>query len=277
MKIGEFIRSKRKEQKLTLKQLAEKIGLSHTYLSQIELGDRNVSPDMLEKVSIALDVPYIDLMAKAGYIDEQIKEAFEKSEKNSFRKLFAKENDEVNFKNFLEIMYQKDKNYDFIFDLSAKTKIDINTFNKIMNDQEIEVEFTNEEISLLAEYFDYPFTFMYLLTNNRQNLFGAPITKKILEGLVHTNKYSFIQLSNIINEIDDSKKNTEKFQNFMKNYNDVKSTFEFDDYFKSKVYSENKNLDLNDVLHSESINYKGKKINKRQRELISSLIAEILK
>lgn len=76
MEIGEFIREKRKEKKLTLKQLATKIELSYTYLSQIELGDRNASPEILEKIAKVLDVPHFDLMKKAGFVHE--KEGLEK-------------------------------------------------------------------------------------------------------------------------------------------------------------------------------------------------------
>lgn len=276
--VGDYIKNVRKEKKITSRKLAELSQVSQAYISQLETGKHSSpSPDVLERIAVALNVPYLDLMTQAGYIDEQIKDAFEKTEKNSFRKLLGKENDELNFKKFLGIMYQKDKNYDFIFDLSIKTQIDINTFNKIMNDQEDEVEFTNEEVSLIADYFDYPFTFIYLLTNNRQNLFGVPITKKLLEGLVNTNKYSLEQLRNIINDIDESKTNNEKYENLLRNYNDVKSTLDFDSYFKSKVYNGKKGLDLNDVLHSEDLTYKGKIINKKQRELISNLVAELLK
>ncbi|PJO45148.1 helix-turn-helix domain-containing protein [Lysinibacillus xylanilyticus] len=76
MEIGEFVREKRKEKKLTLKQLATEIELSYTYLSQIELGDRNASPEILEKIAKVLDIPHFDLMKKAGYIHE--KEGLEK-------------------------------------------------------------------------------------------------------------------------------------------------------------------------------------------------------
>lgn len=68
MVIGEFIRFKRKEKKLTLKQMAKDMGLSYSYLSQIELGDRNASPEILEKLSTILEVPHIELMQKAGYV-----------------------------------------------------------------------------------------------------------------------------------------------------------------------------------------------------------------
>ncbi|MBX8943048.1 helix-turn-helix domain-containing protein [Lysinibacillus sp. K60] len=299
MTVGKKLKEFRKGVKLNQTVFAEKAGISRTYLSDVENDRYKPSIPFLKKVSNALagaggrilindtyyennsetmyNIIYNSLMEHAGYIDEQINNAFENAEKNSFHKLLGKENDELNFKKFLEIMYQKDKNYDFIFDLSTKTKIDINTFNKIMSGQENEVEFTNDEVTLIADYFDYPFTFIYLLTNNRQNLFGVPITKKILEGLVHTNKYSLEQLRNIINDIDESKANDEKYENLLRNYNVVKSTLDFDCYFKSKVYNGKKRMDLNDVLHSEDITYKGKIINKKQRELISNLVAEILK
>lgn len=73
LQIGEFIRSKRKEGKLTLKQLAKEIGLSHTYLSQIELGDRKASPEVLRQLSEALNVSYSELMEVAGYTKESDK------------------------------------------------------------------------------------------------------------------------------------------------------------------------------------------------------------
>lgn len=76
MNIGEFLRKKRKEKKLTLKQLANEIGLSQTYLSQIELGDRNVSADILEKISQKLGVPYIELLEIAGYLNKRDMEEY---------------------------------------------------------------------------------------------------------------------------------------------------------------------------------------------------------
>lgn len=70
MAIGKFIREQRKSKKLTLKQLAQLIGLSYTYLSQIELGDRNASPEILKKLSVALNVPYNELLNLAGYLNK---------------------------------------------------------------------------------------------------------------------------------------------------------------------------------------------------------------
>ncbi|PEP49727.1 MULTISPECIES: helix-turn-helix domain-containing protein [Bacillus] len=71
IEFGKLIRNYRKEQGLTLTDLGEKIGLSHPYLSQIELGKRNASPEILQKLATVLDVGYTELMIKAGYIKEE--------------------------------------------------------------------------------------------------------------------------------------------------------------------------------------------------------------
>lgn len=68
--VGEEIRRLRKEKGMTLKQLANKIDLSQTYLSQIELGDRNVSLEMLSKVASVLEVSKLRLYKAAGLLDE---------------------------------------------------------------------------------------------------------------------------------------------------------------------------------------------------------------
>jgi|GEM_PF-5660596 len=68
--IGEEIRRLRKEKGMTLKQLANKIDLSQTYLSQIELGDRNVSLEMLSKLESVFKVSKLHLYKVAGLLDE---------------------------------------------------------------------------------------------------------------------------------------------------------------------------------------------------------------
>jgi len=67
--IGEFIKTLRKQKGLSARKLAEKSGVSQPYISQLETGKNNKpSPDVLQKLSNTLDVPYEDLMIKAGYI-----------------------------------------------------------------------------------------------------------------------------------------------------------------------------------------------------------------
>ncbi|WGT38530.1 helix-turn-helix transcriptional regulator [Lysinibacillus sp. 1 U-2021] len=68
--VGEEIRRLRKEKGMTLKQLANNIDLSHTYLSQIELGDRNVSLEMLSKLASVLEVSKLHLYKAADLLDE---------------------------------------------------------------------------------------------------------------------------------------------------------------------------------------------------------------
>ncbi|MGG4344963.1 helix-turn-helix domain-containing protein [Paenibacillus lautus] len=68
---GRYIKSLRKEKKLTLIELSELSDVSHPYLSQIENGKRGIpSPDILNKLADPLGVSYAELMIQAGYIDE---------------------------------------------------------------------------------------------------------------------------------------------------------------------------------------------------------------
>ncbi|MFB0863123.1 helix-turn-helix domain-containing protein [Paenibacillus oleatilyticus] len=59
--IGERIRFIRKLKGLTQEELSEKAQIQHTYLSDVERGDRNASLDSLEKIIHALDIQPSDL------------------------------------------------------------------------------------------------------------------------------------------------------------------------------------------------------------------------
>jgi transcriptional regulator with XRE-family HTH domain len=54
--VGEQIRIIRKARGLTQEVLAEKSGLSFSYISDVERGERNISLESLEKIILALDV-----------------------------------------------------------------------------------------------------------------------------------------------------------------------------------------------------------------------------
>lgn len=70
--IGEFIRSKRKEKGLSVRELARRTGVSQPYLSQLETGSHNnPSLDILRKICKQLDVDYIDFFVRIGYITEE--------------------------------------------------------------------------------------------------------------------------------------------------------------------------------------------------------------
>jgi transcriptional regulator with XRE-family HTH domain len=68
---GSYLRELRKTKKLTIRQLDTYSGVSNSYISQMERGERGVpSPDILLKLSKPLGVEYAELMRVAGYITE---------------------------------------------------------------------------------------------------------------------------------------------------------------------------------------------------------------
>ena len=53
----------------SLRAVAESAGISPTYLQKLERGDvQDPSPNVLHRLSIALDLNYADLMRRAGYV-----------------------------------------------------------------------------------------------------------------------------------------------------------------------------------------------------------------
>lgn len=69
--LGTYIQAKRKEKGYSIRKLAELADISHTEVKRIEDGLRKqTSPQVLRSIATALNCPYEDLMATAGYIDE---------------------------------------------------------------------------------------------------------------------------------------------------------------------------------------------------------------
>lgn len=66
MQYGNILRDKRKKKKLTLTELAQKTGLSVSYLSLLERGINSPTVESLNKVCTALDLTLSDLIAKAS-------------------------------------------------------------------------------------------------------------------------------------------------------------------------------------------------------------------
>lgn len=71
--LGKFLENLRG--KITLRDVAKKSGLSHTYIRDIELGINrktkspiNPSPETLKRLAEAYNFPYEELMKKAGYL-----------------------------------------------------------------------------------------------------------------------------------------------------------------------------------------------------------------
>ncbi|MGN8048815.1 helix-turn-helix domain-containing protein [Curtobacterium sp. 22159] len=62
-RIGEHIRGLRRARGLTLVQLADRTGLSHPFLSQLERGHSRASMVSLEKIALALETSQVELLA----------------------------------------------------------------------------------------------------------------------------------------------------------------------------------------------------------------------
>src|ERR1700761_8330872 len=67
--IGSFIRSQRELAQVSVRQLAEKAGVSNPYLSQIERGLRKPSADVLNQIAKALRVSAEVLYIRAGILE----------------------------------------------------------------------------------------------------------------------------------------------------------------------------------------------------------------
>lgn len=71
--IGSFIKAQREAAQVSVRQLAEKAGVSNPYLSQIERGLRKPSADVLNQIAKALRVSAEVLYVQAGILEPSAK------------------------------------------------------------------------------------------------------------------------------------------------------------------------------------------------------------
>lgn len=71
--IGSFIRAQREAAHVSVRQLADKAGVSNPYLSQIERGLRKPSADVLNQIAKALRVSAEVLYVRAGILEPSVK------------------------------------------------------------------------------------------------------------------------------------------------------------------------------------------------------------
>jgi transcriptional regulator with XRE-family HTH domain len=69
--IGDFIRDLRRNAKISLRELADKAGVSNPYLSQIERGLRKPSAEVLAQIASALRVSTPLMYLRAGLLNEK--------------------------------------------------------------------------------------------------------------------------------------------------------------------------------------------------------------
>jgi len=68
---GEYLKGLREKQRMSLRDVEKRTGVSNPYLGQIEQGNRPPPhPKILKKLAPAYDVPVEELIRAAGYLDE---------------------------------------------------------------------------------------------------------------------------------------------------------------------------------------------------------------
>src|SRR5690242_21102449 len=70
--LGEYLREQRTASRLTLRQLADQVGVSNPYLSQIERGLRRPSAEVLQQLAKALRVSAEQLHIRAGIVSPEV-------------------------------------------------------------------------------------------------------------------------------------------------------------------------------------------------------------
>ena len=71
IKFGKVIRELRQEKRISQEEFADKCGLHRTYISDIELGKRNVSLENIIRISSALQVNVSEIFAKIEMFEEK--------------------------------------------------------------------------------------------------------------------------------------------------------------------------------------------------------------
>lgn len=64
LRFGQAVRKVRREQGISQEELAERCGLHRTYISDVELGKRNVSLENIERIAISLNISLVELFSE---------------------------------------------------------------------------------------------------------------------------------------------------------------------------------------------------------------------
>ena len=69
--LGDYLKEQRLAARLSLRQLADQVGVSNPYLSQIERGLRKPSADVLQQIAKALRISAEQLYIRAGIVSPE--------------------------------------------------------------------------------------------------------------------------------------------------------------------------------------------------------------
>lgn len=67
VRLAQLLREAREERGLSLRRLAERVGMHHATLGRIEAGEHRPGPETLQRLAAALEIDEADLFAMAGY------------------------------------------------------------------------------------------------------------------------------------------------------------------------------------------------------------------
>ena len=66
VRFGNAIRAIRRREGISQEELADRCGLHRTYVSDVELGKRNVSLENIDRLSRALNITLVELFEEVG-------------------------------------------------------------------------------------------------------------------------------------------------------------------------------------------------------------------
>ena len=73
--LGNYIKNRRLQKKIGLREMADKLNISPAYLSNLESGKHNmINPLLLKKISKTLEVDHLKLFKIIGYTDKDMEE-----------------------------------------------------------------------------------------------------------------------------------------------------------------------------------------------------------
>lgn len=95
-RFGDFVRKCREDANLSLRKAGERIGISHTYLAQIEQGDgsTHLSVDLYDKIAKAYALDDREVLHRAGFrfaVEEEVVEKLRDLEEERFKRILLDE------------------------------------------------------------------------------------------------------------------------------------------------------------------------------------------
>ncbi|MFJ6207348.1 helix-turn-helix domain-containing protein [Lysinibacillus sp. NPDC092081] len=249
MMIGEIIKTLRESLNMTQEELAERSGLSRVSIGNYERGSRKPAPEALKKLSKGLNVDYMELMTKAGYVNEEIIESIGKI-KNGGLKLKIKTSGRTTIGNILESALRSKKLT--LEDLSKKSEIPEPLLKQMLEDK---IEPDEFQISKLAETIGFPFMYIYLSTEKGCNNFDYLLTDEFLDMLaVGTNEieetFQDALESFNIEKAKGKKVNEDKYEELKKINEQIINAKKLDKFFHDKILS---SLNSEELLRVDSL------------------------